>query len=58
MLALEVLGSFLFGKSTAEWEIVLERLKEFLEEAILHVLEKSFNGLQKGQSLVTKLVVA
>ena len=48
-LALEVLGSFLFGKSTAEWKIALERLKEFPEETILYVLEISFNGLQKSQ---------
>ncbi|XP_065623343.1 disease resistance protein RUN1-like [Quercus suber] len=48
-LALEVLGSFLFGKSTARWKIALERLKEFPEEAILRVLEISFNGLQKSQ---------
>ena len=48
-LVLEVLGSFLFGKSTAEWKIVLERLKEFPEEAILRVLEISFNRLQKSQ---------
>ncbi|XP_050242462.1 disease resistance protein RUN1-like [Quercus robur] len=48
-LALEVLGSFLFGKSIVEWKIALERLKEFPEEAILRVLEISFNGLQKSQ---------
>ncbi|XP_030927760.1 TMV resistance protein N-like [Quercus lobata] len=46
-LALEVLGSFLFGKSTIEWKIALDRLKEFPEEAILRVLRISFNGLQK-----------
>uniref|UniRef100_A0A7N2M352 TIR domain-containing protein n=1 Tax=Quercus lobata TaxID=97700 RepID=A0A7N2M352_QUELO len=33
--ALEVLGSFLFGKSTVEWTIALERLQEFPDEAIL-----------------------
>ena len=48
-LALEVLGSFLFGKSTIEWKISLDRLKEFPEEAILKVLRISFNGLQKPQ---------
>ncbi|XP_065638909.1 disease resistance protein RUN1 [Quercus suber] len=48
-LALEVLGSFLFGKSTVEWKIALERLQEFPDEAILQVLEISFNGLQKPQ---------
>ncbi|XP_050245519.1 disease resistance protein RUN1-like [Quercus robur] len=49
-LALEVLGSFLFGKSTIEWKIALDRLKEFPEEAILRVLRISFNGLQKPQN--------
>ena len=48
-LALEVLGSLLFGKSTIEWKIALERLQEFPDEAILQVLEISFNGLQKPQ---------
>ena len=48
-LALEVLGSFLFGKSTVEWTIAFERLQEFPDEAILKVLEISFNGLQKPQ---------
>ncbi|KAL4597619.1 hypothetical protein ACB092_11G002700 [Castanea dentata] len=48
-LALEVLGSFLFGKSTIEWKNELERLQKFPDEDILRVLEISFNGLQKPQ---------
>ncbi|XP_030965651.1 TMV resistance protein N-like isoform X1 [Quercus lobata] len=48
-LALEVLGSFLCGKSIVEWTNALERLQEFNDEAILQVLEISFNGLQKSQ---------
>ncbi|XP_050260408.1 disease resistance protein RPV1-like isoform X2 [Quercus robur] len=44
-LALEVLGSFLIGKSIAEWESALERLKEFPERTILQVLKISFDGL-------------
>ena len=46
-LAFEALGSFLFGKSTIEWTIALERLQEFPDEAIPKVLEISFNGFQK-----------
>ncbi|KAL4597629.1 hypothetical protein ACB092_11G002900 [Castanea dentata] len=48
-LALEVLGSFLFGKSIVEWKNELERLQKFPDEYILRVLEISFNGLQKSQ---------
>ncbi|KAK9987256.1 hypothetical protein SO802_032207 [Lithocarpus litseifolius] len=44
-LALEVLGSFLIGKSIAEWKSALERLKEFPENTILQVLKISFDGL-------------
>ena len=43
------MGSFLIGKSTVEWKIALERLQEFPDEAILQVLEISFNGFQKPQ---------
>ena len=43
------MGSFLFGKSSVEWKIALERLKEFPEEVILQVLQISFDGLQKPQ---------
>ncbi|XP_030944347.1 TMV resistance protein N-like isoform X2 [Quercus lobata] len=45
LLALEVLGSFLIGKSIAEWKSALERLKEFPERTILQVLKISFDGL-------------
>ena len=48
-LALEVLGSFMFGKNTIEWKAALERLQEFPDDAILRVLVISFNGLQKPQ---------
>ncbi|KAL0009633.1 hypothetical protein SO802_011135 [Lithocarpus litseifolius] len=48
-LALEVLGSFLFGKSTVEWKNELERLQKFPDKDILQVLKISFNGLQKPQ---------
>uniref|UniRef100_A0A2N9FP54 TIR domain-containing protein n=1 Tax=Fagus sylvatica TaxID=28930 RepID=A0A2N9FP54_FAGSY len=44
-LALEVLGSFLFEKSTVEWKNTLERLKEFPEKKVLQVLRISFDGL-------------
>ncbi|GMY19738.1 TMV resistance protein N-like isoform X1 [Fagus crenata] len=44
-LALEVLGSFLFGKSIVEWKSALERLKEFPERKVLQVLQISFDGL-------------
>ena len=44
-LALEVLGSFLFEKSTAEWKSALEMLKEDPEPEINQVLKISFDGL-------------
>ncbi|KAK4580835.1 hypothetical protein RGQ29_024473, partial [Quercus rubra] len=44
-LALEVLGSFLFGKSTIEWKCALERSKEYPNTEVLNVLKISFDGL-------------
>ena len=44
-LALEVLGSFLFGKSIVEWKSALERLKEGPGRSVIQVLEISFDGL-------------
>ena len=44
-LTLEVLSSFLFGKSIVEWKSSLERLKEGLGRIVIQVLEISFDGL-------------
>ena len=46
-LAIEILGSFLYNKSTYEWKSELDRLKEFPERKILNVLQTSFDGLQE-----------
>ena len=48
-LALEVLGSFLFGKSIIEWKSALERLKEFPDSKVLQVLQISFDGLHDSE---------
>ncbi|KAK9993089.1 hypothetical protein SO802_022792 [Lithocarpus litseifolius] len=45
-LAIEILGSFLFNRSIAEWESELDRLKEFSEQTILSVLQISYDGLR------------
>nr|XP_023913180.1 TMV resistance protein N-like [Quercus suber] len=44
-LALEVLGSFLFERSTTEWKSALEMLKEDPKPEINQVLKISFDGL-------------
>ncbi|KAM3690934.1 hypothetical protein ACB098_09G160700 [Castanea mollissima] len=44
-LALEVLGSFLFGKSTVDWKRALEWFKEYPNPKVLHVLQISLDGL-------------
>ena len=44
-LALEVLGSFLFERSTTEWKNALEMLKEDPNPEINQVLKISFDGL-------------
>ncbi|KAG8660903.1 disease resistance protein RUN1 isoform X2 [Manihot esculenta] len=51
-LALEVLGSFLYGKTLDEWISALERLKEDSEEEILDSLEISFNGLKPTEKKI------
>ncbi|KAL4628703.1 hypothetical protein ACB092_05G258900 [Castanea dentata] len=45
-LALEVLGSFLFGKSIVEWKSALERLKEGPGRIVIQVLEISLDVLE------------
>ena len=47
-LALEVLGSFLFEKSSAAWEDALEMLKEEPDSKINQVLKISLGGLRKS----------
>ncbi|KAK9995060.1 hypothetical protein SO802_024763 [Lithocarpus litseifolius] len=49
-LAIKVLGSFLFKRSTAEWESALGRLKEYPEREILDVLQISFDGLHQTET--------
>ncbi|CAN6699595.1 unnamed protein product [Malus baccata var. baccata] len=44
-LALEVLGSFLFKRSIAEWESKLEKLKRTPDEKIMKALRISFEAL-------------
>ncbi|XP_030949238.1 TMV resistance protein N-like [Quercus lobata] len=53
-LALEVLGSSLFGKSIDEWKNGLEMLKEHFEPAITRVLKVSYDGLQESMQEIFK----
>ncbi|KAF3443058.1 hypothetical protein FNV43_RR16979 [Rhamnella rubrinervis] len=46
-LALEVLGSFLRGKSINQWKSALDRLKEHPKKDIMKVLQISFDGLEE-----------
>ncbi|KAJ0086838.1 hypothetical protein Patl1_07232 [Pistacia atlantica] len=46
-LALEVLGSFLFGRSKAEWKDALDRLKKVPDRTIFDILKISYDGLQE-----------
>ena len=48
-LAIDILGSFLLGKSKDEWKSALDRLKEFPKRKILNTLKISFNGLAKPE---------
>ncbi|XP_060672689.1 disease resistance protein RUN1-like [Ziziphus jujuba] len=44
--ALEVLGSFLCGKSVNQWESALDRLKKYPNKDITKVLQINFDGLE------------
>ena len=51
-LAIEVLGSFLNGRSTSEWKSELDRLREFPERKILNVLQISYDGLHETEKKI------
>ncbi|KAK9941542.1 hypothetical protein M0R45_007246 [Rubus argutus] len=51
-LALVVLGSFLFGRSTDEWASAIDRLRNTPDRRIIDVLQISFDGLdEKDQEM-------
>ena len=51
-LALEVLGSFLFGRSIEEWKSALDRLKEVPNREIVDVLRISYDGLEEMEKKI------
>ena len=53
-LALEVLGSFLFERSIAEWKNALEMFKEDPDPEINQVLKLSFDGLSNSAKDIFK----
>ncbi|KAJ6861080.1 TMV resistance protein N-like [Populus alba x Populus x berolinensis] len=46
-LALEVIGSFLYGRSIPEWRGAINRMNEIPDGKIIHVLRISFDGLHE-----------
>ncbi|XP_048432601.1 LOW QUALITY PROTEIN: disease resistance protein RPV1-like [Pyrus x bretschneideri] len=46
-LALEVLGSFLFGRTVSEWKSALNKLKEVPNRTVFEVLKISIEGLEE-----------
>ncbi|KAG4952547.1 hypothetical protein JHK85_046414 [Glycine max] len=51
-LALEVIGSNLFGKTVAEWESAMEHYKRIPSDEILEILKVSFDALGEEQKNV------
>ncbi|KAL2967713.1 hypothetical protein AAZX31_16G190200 [Glycine max] len=51
-LALEVIGSDLFGKTVAEWESAVEHYKRIPSDEILKILKVSFDALGEEQKNV------
>nr|NP_001236756.1 candidate disease-resistance protein SR1 [Glycine max]AAO92748.1 candidate disease-resistance protein SR1 [Glycine max] len=51
-LALEVIGSNLYGKTVAEWESALETYKRIPSNEILKILQVSFDALEEEQQNV------
>ncbi|KAH9650305.1 ADP-ribosyl cyclase/cyclic ADP-ribose hydrolase [Citrus sinensis] len=48
-LAVDVLGSFLFGRPVDQWRSTQERLKRDPENKILDILQISFDGLKEAE---------
>ncbi|XP_057448737.1 disease resistance protein RUN1-like [Lotus japonicus] len=48
-LAINVLGSFLFGRDVSEWRSALARLREYPEKDIMDVLRVSFDALNDAE---------
>jgi len=48
-LAIEVLGSFLYGREVSEWRSALKRLKKNPRKDIMDVLRISFDGLDDSE---------
>ncbi|KAK8553047.1 hypothetical protein V6N13_055824 [Hibiscus sabdariffa] len=46
-LALKIMGSKLYTKSREQWESEMDKLKQYLEPKILHILKSSFDGLDE-----------
>lgn len=51
-LALEVLGSFLFGKTFNEWKSALARMKENPEKQILDTFQIGYDGLEETEKKI------
>ncbi|KAI9094465.1 hypothetical protein K1719_026690 [Acacia pycnantha] len=51
-LALEVLGSFLCGRSEVEWRDALDRLERILANDIIEVLRISYDGLHEEEKTI------
>ena len=51
-LALEVIGSNLFGKSVQEWESAIKQYKRIPNDQILEILKVSFDGLGEEEKSV------
>ena len=51
-LAIEILGSFLFGRSINQWKSTLSRLTEFPECEILQALKMSYDGLHETKKKI------
>ncbi|XP_028792306.1 TMV resistance protein N-like [Neltuma alba] len=49
-LALNVIGSYLLGKSAAEWEVAVDRYEKVPNEDIMNILRVSFNSLNPSKS--------